>query len=69
MATRRIVLDDGTERIYKEADVVERHGALVVMQDEQILKDKYLLGPNDSIIGDMLAQYPPGTWKYWETIE
>jgi hypothetical protein len=70
MATRRIVLDDGTERIYKDADVYEDRGTLVVKQDVASL------GENDpfpdlnvSYVADILAQYPPGTWKYWETVE
>jgi hypothetical protein len=69
MATRKIVLDDGTERIYRKATVYEDRGTLVVMEDVESLRENPFLDPNASIMADTLAQYPSGTWKYWETIE
>jgi hypothetical protein len=64
MATRKIILEDG-ERIYRNAIVNEDRGTLFVVQD---VEDNPFR-TSDNVMPDTLAQYPPETWKYWETIE
>jgi len=77
MATRRIVLEDGSERIYRNAVVFENRGCLMVEREAGYTPSKttddpfkdIFLSDADTQVTETLAQYPSGTWKYWETVE
>ena len=80
MARVRIILADGTEKIYYNAQIhQEKDGSLQVVREVEILSLDNIVEPNADFPGDCIhettlasetiAYFAPGTYTYWETIE
>jgi len=80
MARVRIILADGTEKIYHNAQIhQEKDGWLRVVREVEIISLDNIVEPDadfpcDCIHGttlesETIAYFVPGTYVYWETIE
>ena len=80
MARVRIILGDGLEKIYHNAQIhQEKDGSLQVMREVEILSLDNIVEPNADLPGDCIhettlasetiAYFASGSYKYWETIE
>jgi hypothetical protein len=80
MARVRIMLADGTEKIYHNAQIQqEKDGSLTVVREVEILTLDNVIEPNTDLSCDLIhettlesetiAYFASGAYKYWETIE
>jgi hypothetical protein len=80
MARVRIILTDGTERIYHNAQIQqEKDGSLQVVREVEIIALDNVVEPNTDVPCDVthettlesetIAYFASGTYAYWEIIE
>ena len=80
MARVRIILGDGTEKTYRNAQIhKEKDGTLTVVREVEIIALDNVVEPDADLPCDLthettlesetIAYFAPGTYTYWETIE
>ena len=80
MARVRIVLGDGTEKVYRNAQIQqEKDGSLQVVREVEIISLDNIVEPDadfpcdfiheTTLASETIAYFAPGTYTYWETIE
>ena len=80
MARVRIILEDDTERIYRNAKIhQEKDGSLKVVREVEIIALENVVEPDADFPCDFIpettlesktiAYVTSGSYKYWETIE
>ncbi len=80
MARVRIILADGTEKIYHNAQIhQEKDGSLQVVREVEIIALDSIVEPDadfpcdstheTTLESETIAYFAPGTYTYWETIE
>ncbi len=80
MARVRIILADGTEKIYRNAQIhQEKDGSLQVVREVEIIALDNVVEPTTDLPCDFIhettlesetiAYFASGSYKYWETIE
>ena len=80
MARVRIILTDGTEKLYHNAQIhQEKGGSLKVVREVEIITLDNVVEPNTDLPGDCthettlesetIAYFTSGSYTYWETIE
>ena len=79
MARVRIILADGTEKWYHNAQIYQgKDGALKVVREVEIIALDNVVEPNTDLPGDyihettlereIIAYFASGSYTYWETI-
>jgi hypothetical protein len=80
MASIRIILEDGSEKIYRNAKMhQEKDGALKVVREVEIIALGNVVEPDadfpcdftkeTTLENETIAYFTSGSYKYWETIE
>jgi hypothetical protein len=80
MARVRIILEDSTEKIYRNAKIhQEKDGSLKVVRELEIIALENVVEPDadfpcdftneTTLENETIAYFTSGSYKYWETIE
>ena len=80
MARVRIILEDGTERIYRNTQIhQEKDGSLKVVREVEIITLDNVVEPNadfpcdfiheTTLESEIIAYFASGAYTYWETTE
>jgi hypothetical protein len=80
MARVHIILEDGTEKIYRNAKMhQEKDGSLKVVREVEIIALENVVEPDadfpcdftneTTLENETIAYFTSGSYKYWETIE